>query len=72
MLPIIRLYVPLILNPEEEELAVSIVLFVFGFAILLYEGIVHRNVADLPVMLILAAFQIGFLGLLADLIVKRR
>jgi len=40
--------------------------------ILLYDGIVHRNVADLPVMLILAAFQIGFLGLLADLIVRRR
>ena len=59
-------------NPLKVFLPISIVLFVFGFASLLYEGIVHRNVADLPVMLILAAFQIGFLGLLADLIVKMK
>lgn len=59
-------------NPLKVFLPISIVLFVFGFAILLYEGLVHRNVADLPVMLILAAFQIGFLGLLADLVVRRR
>jgi glycosyltransferase involved in cell wall biosynthesis len=59
-------------NPLKVFLPISIALFVFGFAILLYEGIVHRNVADLPVMLILAAFQIGFLGLLADLIVRKR
>ena len=59
-------------NPLKVFLPISIALFVFGFAILLYEGIVLRNVADLPVMLILAAFQIGFMGLLADLIVRRK
>ena len=59
-------------NPLKVFLPISILLFVFGSGILLYEGIVHRNVADLPVMLILAAFQIGFLGLLADLIVRKR
>lgn len=59
-------------NPLKVFLPISILLFVFGVAILLYQGIVQRNVADLPVMLILAAFQIGFLGLLADLIVRRR
>jgi glycosyltransferase involved in cell wall biosynthesis len=59
-------------NPLKVFLPISIVLFVFGSMVLLYDGIVHRNVADLPVMLILAAFQIGFLGLLADLIVRRR
>ena len=59
-------------NPLKVFLPISIVLFVFGSMILLYDGIVHRNVADLPVMLILAAFQICFLGLLADLIVRRR
>ena len=59
-------------NPLKVFLPISIVLFVFGSMILLYDGIVHRNVADLPVMLILAAFQIGFLGLLADLIVRKK
>lgn len=59
-------------NPLKVFLPISIVLFVFGSVLLLYEGIVKRNVADLPVMLILAAFQIGFLGLLADLIVRKR
>jgi glycosyltransferase involved in cell wall biosynthesis len=59
-------------NPLKVFLPISIVLFVFGLIILLYQGIVTRNVADLPVMLILAAFQIGFLGLLADLIARGR
>ena len=59
-------------NPLKIFLPISIVLFVFGSIILLYQAIVTRNVADLPVMLILAAFQIGFLGLLADLIVRKR
>ena len=58
-------------NPLKVFLPISIVLFVFGFAILLYGGIILRNVSDLPVMLILAAFQIGFLGLLADLIARK-
>jgi glycosyltransferase involved in cell wall biosynthesis len=59
-------------NPLKVFLPISIVLFVFGFILLLYQGLVQRNVADLPAMLILAAFQIGFLGLLADLVVRRR
>ena len=58
-------------NPLKVFLPISLVLFVVGLAFLLYEGIVHQNVTDLSVMLILAAFQIGFLGLLADLIVRR-
>jgi glycosyltransferase involved in cell wall biosynthesis len=59
-------------NPLKVFLPISIVLFVFGFVVLVYQAIVTRNVADLPVMLILAAFQIGFLGLVADLIVRKR
>ena len=59
-------------NPLKVFLPISIVLFVFSSAILLYDGIVHRDVADLSIILILAAFQIGFLGLLADLIVRKR
>ena len=59
-------------NPLKVFLPISALIFVFGFVILLYEGIVHHDVADLPVMLILTAFQIGFLGLLADLIVRKR
>ena len=58
-------------NPLKVFLPISIIIFAIGLVILLYEG-VHRNVADLPVMLILAAFQIGFLGLLADLITRKR
>ena len=59
-------------NPLKVFLPISIVLFGIGFVIFLYQGIVYRNVADLPVMLILAGFQIGFLGLLADLIARKR
>ena len=58
-------------NPLKIFLPLSIVLFIVGMMVLLYQAIVTRNVADLPVILILAAFQIGFLGLLADLIVKK-
>lgn len=58
-------------NPLKVFLPMSIVLFAIGSAILLYNVIFTGNIADLPVMLILAAFQIGFLGLLADLIVKK-
>jgi glycosyltransferase involved in cell wall biosynthesis len=58
-------------NPLKIFLPLSIVLFIAGMMVLLYQAIVTRNVADLPVILILAAFQIGFLGLLADLIVKK-
>jgi glycosyltransferase involved in cell wall biosynthesis len=59
-------------NPLKVFLPISFVLFLVGLAVLLYQGIFLRNIADLPVMLILAAFQIGFLGLLADLIVRKR
>jgi hypothetical protein len=59
-------------NPLKVFLPISIVLFLVGLAVLLYQGIFLRNIADLPVMLILSAFQIGFLGLLADLIVRKR
>jgi glycosyltransferase involved in cell wall biosynthesis len=59
-------------NPLKVFLPISFVLFFVGLAVLLYQGLFLRNIADLPVMLILAAFQIGFLGLLADLIVRKR
>ena len=58
-------------NPLKIFLPISIMLFVAGMMVLLYQAFVTQNVADLPVMLILTAFQIGFLGLLADLIVKK-
>jgi hypothetical protein len=59
-------------NPLKVFLPISILLFILGSSLLLYQGIYTRNVADLPVMLILAAFQIGFLGLLADLVVRKK
>jgi glycosyltransferase involved in cell wall biosynthesis len=59
-------------NPLKVFLPASIIFFVAGFVILLYQGIVYRNIADLPVMLLLAALQIVLMGLLADLIVRKR
>lgn len=59
-------------NPLKVFLPASILLFIFGSGVLLYQLIVQRNIADLSVMLILAAFQIAFLGLLADLITRKR
>lgn len=59
-------------NPLKVFLPISIILFLIGLVILLYNGIIHRNVADLPVMILLASIQIGVLGLIADVIVKMR
>ncbi len=59
-------------NPLRVFLPVSLLLFGSGFLILLYQGLVLKNLGDLPVMLILASLQIGFLGLLADLIRHRK
>lgn len=57
-------------NPLRMFLFPSILLFAFGFLILLYDVFIRSNITDLPIIVLLAAFQIGFLGLLADLIVK--
>lgn len=57
-------------NPLKIFLPVSIFLFISGFIILLYQLISSENVGELSVLLIISSFQIGFLGLLADLIVK--
>ncbi|MCZ7401017.1 MAG: glycosyltransferase family 2 protein [Candidatus Methanoperedens sp.] len=59
-------------NPLKVFLPASIIFFVAGFLVLLYQIILYRNIADLPVMLLLAALQIGLMGLLADLIVRKR
>lgn len=58
-------------NPLKVFLPISIILLVIGTVVLLYQGIVNRNIAELSVMLILSAFMIGFLGLLADLIARK-
>jgi len=55
-------------NPLKVFLPISIIFFVVGIIILIYQILFIANVGDLSVMMILAAFQIGFLGLLADLI----
>ncbi len=57
-------------NPLKVFLFPSVLLFIFGFLILLYDIFIGANITDSSIIILLAAFQIGFLGLLADLIVK--
>lgn len=59
-------------NPLKVFLPASITFLVAGFLVLLYQILLYRNIADLPVMLLLAGLQIGLMGLLADLIVRKR
>ena len=58
-------------NPLKMFTPVVVVLFGFGLVFLLYDSLIHHNISDLPVMLILTSIHIGVLGLLADLIVKK-
>ncbi|HZX44450.1 MAG TPA: glycosyltransferase family 2 protein [Candidatus Nanoarchaeia archaeon] len=59
-------------NPLRIFLFPSLFLFVIGLIILLYDALIRVDITDLPIIVLLAAFQLGFLGLLADLIVKRK
>ncbi len=59
-------------NPLKVFLPVSLFMFAGGMISLLYTVIVYRNVTELPVMLLLASLQIGFMGLVADLITKKQ
>ena len=57
-------------NPLKIFTPVAVVLFGMGLFFLV-RGLMNHNISDLPVMLILTSIQIGVLGLLADLIVKK-
>ncbi|MBI2133597.1 glycosyltransferase family 2 protein [Candidatus Woesearchaeota archaeon] len=59
-------------DPLKFFLPPSIILMGSGLAFGIYEFATIRNIAELPVILVLAGLQIGLLGLLADLITKIR
>lgn len=59
-------------NPLKIFLPISGILFISGFIIMIHRIAFTANIGDLPVILIISSFQIGFLGLLADLIVKKK
>jgi len=58
-------------KPLKVFFPIAFFLFLIGIADLIYIVLTQNNVSELSILLILASFQIGFLGLLADLIVKR-
>jgi len=58
-------------NPLKIFLSLSLFLFLIGFISAIYTIIVFHNVTDTQVLLILTSIELGMIGLLADLIVKR-
>lgn len=58
-------------NPLKVFLPISIIMFIGGLISLLYHLIFFQDVTDLPVMLLLASLQIGFMGIIADIIIKK-
>ena len=59
-------------NPLKVFIPFSIVLFVAGIAYGIYQFMLISNIGDLPVMLVLAAVQVGIFGFIADAIAKQR
>jgi len=59
-------------NPLKIFLPIALVLFFSGFLALLYQTIFFQDISQAPVLLLLTSFQIGFLGLLADMVARRR
>lgn len=58
-------------NPLKIFMPVAGTLFVLGLISLFYELIMLQDLAQAPVLLILASLQTGFLGLLADVMTKK-
>jgi glycosyltransferase involved in cell wall biosynthesis len=53
-------------NPLKVFLPLSFVLFLMGFSYLVYELVIHINVPDSAVLLIVSSIQLFFFGVLAD------
>ena len=53
-------------NPLKVFLPLSFVLFFMGFSYLVYELVIHINVPDSAVLLIVSSIQLFFFGVLAD------
>ncbi len=58
-------------NPLKIFLSLSLFLFLIGFISAIWTMIVFHNVTDTQMLLILTSIELGMIGLLADLIVKR-
>ena len=59
-------------NPLKVFLPVAIMLFILGFSYLSYELVLHLNVPDSAVLLIVSSILIFFFGILADQISSMR
>jgi len=70
LLTVVRIV--LFFNPMKFFLPASILLFLAGVARFLYHALANHHVRESDVMLILTAFILGAIGLLADLIVSER
>jgi len=58
-------------NPLRFFLPVALFLFIFGFGRLCYDVFWLHNLTDSTTLLFLFALQVGLIGILADLIVRR-
>jgi len=60
-------------NPFKVFFSVSILLFIIGLLVFLYTGLYIGRIADITVIVILlSSLQVFLIGLVADLIVKKR
>ena len=59
-------------NPLKVFLPISIILFLTGFSYLSYELVLHQNVPDSAILLIVSSILIFFFGILADQISSLR
>jgi len=58
-------------KPLKFFIIPCILLFLSGFVYAVFQIVLSQNIGQLPIILILSGLQIGFLGLLADVIVKQ-
>ena len=70
VLTIIRIIT--LFNPLKVFLPISIILFFMGFSYLSYELVLHLNVPDSAILLIVSSILIFFFGILADQISSLR
>ena len=59
-------------KPLRFFLLPSLFLLFTGFLFSIYQIIAFKDIADLSIILILSGLQIGFIGFIADLIVRSR
>ncbi len=59
-------------NPLRVFLPISLLLFLFGLGVAIWEVSVHQNITDLSLISIISGIQVGATGLLADLIVRKK